>query len=764
MIKMSRRDNHHLNFLCDVSELVALLAGSENIENFLQRTVEMVAVHMNAGECSLYLLDEKSVELTLRASTPLNSEAVGKKSLKIGEGLIGKALEQLMPINEGFASLNPRYSFRGEPCEDYFGSFLAVPVHRGNEKIGVLVVQQQAQYYFNETDVMTMRAIASQLAGAVGNARLLIGDPVQASRTPEAHGLLMGQVASHGCALAPATVIDKDNSLLDSSETETDSKYDLIDFHRAVQDTTKQLQEVQSRLAQRLAESASLIFTAHLMILKDLRFTRRIENLIKSGTPVPTAVKEDARHYIDLFGSSSFGHIQDKTNDVKDLAMRLLKNLMSRVRHFPIFGKNRIVVASELYPSEILRLASEDVQGIVLVSGGVTSHVAIIARSLQIPLIIVNRPELLQLSEGTPLIIDGEGGIVHINPSEEVIRQFRSQKKTLKDADRLAHKMSPVTFTGDGVHIHLLANINLLSDLRLAREMQAEGIGLFRSEFPFFIRSAAPSEEEQFLVYKRLFDEMPGKPVTIRTLDTGSDKLLAYSDTTVEANPALGLRSMRFLFRHREIFHQQLRAILRAAVGAAKPQIMFPMVSSLDDFQAARQVVYDCMALLERDNLAYHGKPAIGALIEIPSVLEVIDAIAGEADFLSIGTNDFIQYMLAVDRTNPNVAEYYQPYQPAVLRALAKIVKRATYFNREVSVCGELAHDSKYIPFLLGIGIRILSVYPKLMPAVQKTVSSLKLSDAKLFAERLLDAETHKGAQEVLRLTTEIVDHQTKGR
>jgi phosphotransferase system enzyme I (PtsP) len=361
--------------------------------------------------------------------------------------------------------------------------------------------------------------------------------------------------------------------------------------------------------------------------------------------------------------------------------------------------------------------------------------------------------------------MDAESGSIYIQPSEEIIRQFRSQNQSLIDTQTLSQDMSPLTYTRDGIRIRLLANINLLSDLALARDLKAEGIGLYRTEFPFLIRSAVLSEEEQLNIYKRLFDEMSDRDVTIRVLDIGGDKLLAYSDGTPVANPELGLRAMRFLFRHSDIFHQQLRAILRAAVEARSPRIMFPMISSLDDFLKARQAVYNCMADLERDNLLHHQKPLIGALIELPCVVEIIEGLAAEADFLSIGTNDFIQYMLAVDRTNAKVADYYQPYHPAVVRSLAKIARAARHRNKEISVCGELAHDPKYIPYLLGIGVRALSVYPKFLPSVQKTIGNLKISEAKFYAEQLLTRNSLKGTGEIMqRLTKTFGFNEIGGR
>lgn len=759
---MNKKDHRHLNLLCDIGELAALLAGSEDIENFLQKTVEMVARHTNVNACSIYLFDAKSNELVLKANSGLESDPTGKARYKIGEGLIGLVFEKSETVPTNTPRLDSGLINFNDTDKGSLGSLLAVPVRRGAEKIGVLAVHHQEQDFFNEIDTLAMRAIASQLAGAVGNARLLtghanqIGSRKDVDRILEISEPLTGQVASYGFAFAPATVFDKSQGLLVSVETGAEEQYTLPDFHRAVRETTDQLRELQSRFAQRMAEGASLIFSAHLMILKDKRFFSEMEKLIRNGESVPSAVKRVAGYYIGLYESSDFEHIRDKANDVRDLAGRILKNLEQRVQVNLNLSENRIIIAPELYPSDVLRLASEDIKGIILIRGGMTSHVAIIARSLQMPMIIVNLPELLLVPNGTPAIIDAESRTVYIEPSEEVIRQFKTQKKNLLDTATLSRAISPVTYTSDGIRVRLMANINLLSDLAIAHDLKAEGIGLYRTEFPFLVRSAVPSEEEQFHVYRRLFEEMADKEVTIRVLDVGSDKLRGHSDNTTEANPALGLRAMRFMFRHRDIFNQQLRAILRAAVNSAKPRIMLPMISSLDDFIKARQMVYECKANLEREYIPHHRKPLVGALIELPCLIEIMDELAAEADFLSIGTNDLIQYLLAADRTNEKVAEYYQPCHPAVLRSLAKIVSTACYRNTGISVCGELAHDPQYIPFLLGIGIRNLSVYPNFLPAVQKTIGNLKLSDAKIYANRLLGQSYLTGTKEVMQRLSKV--------
>ncbi|MGD8880502.1 MAG: phosphoenolpyruvate--protein phosphotransferase [Desulfobacterales bacterium] len=751
---MKRKDHHHLHLLCDVSELTALLTGSEDIENFLQRTVEMIARHMDADVCSIYLYDEISGDLVLDATIGLNPAAIGKVRMKIGEGLVGTTLAKREPLNEGCARRHPRFKYFKEAGEDPFDSFLAVPILRGDEKIGVLVVQHKDRDYFGDADIRAMRGIASQIAGAVGNARLLIESNLQKKgeaheyRAVESLRFIKGKMAAGGHAFAPAFVFEKGHvGLLDEHQDERyeKSEHSMADFHRAIQATAEQLKEYQERFARRLPESAALIFSAHLMILKDDRFMREMERRISEGIPPVAAIRAVTRHYIELFSSSGHAHIREKANDVQDLADRIMKNLEHQDEIDPTLRGDRIVIARELYPSDILRLASEDVRGIILVGGGVTSHVTILARSLQIPLMVTDEPQLLRLAEDTPVIMDAEIGSIYVKPDEEVVREYESEDKAPLAQGISFRDVSPETYSHDGVRIQLLANINILRDLKLARELKAEGIGLYRSEFPFLICSAVPSEEEQFFIYQRLFDEMPGKVITIRTLDIGGDKLLAYQDLKSEANPELGLRAIRFSLRHRDIFHQQLRAILRAAASTKTVQIMFPLISSLDEFQQARQAVYDCLLALERENLPHHQQPLIGVLVELPSIVEIIDELAAQADFLSIGTNDFVQYMLAVDRTNEKVVDYYQPYHPAVLRSLAKIVKAASIQNKRISVCGELAHDKDYIPFLLGIGVRILSVYPKFLPSVQNIISSIKTSEAKAYAQRLLSEATIQG-------------------
>jgi phosphotransferase system, enzyme I, PtsP len=760
MMQSRNRNRDHLNLLCDIGDLANLIIGSTDIQGFLQQTVEMVAHHLNANVGSIYLYDDITRDLVLQATVGLNPSAVGRVRMKSGEGLVGKIFESLIPICEARASGHPNFKYFEEADEDPFESFLAVPIHRGNEKIGVLVVQHEHPDYFDEIDVMAMRAIASQLTGAIENARLMIDQnhkavPIRGDDLLERLRFIKGKTASGGFAYAPVTVLKAEGESLLSRRPDSEFVSAPQDFLKAVEATKQQLTDLQDRLAQRLPESASMIFEAHFMILKDARFVDAMLDKIEQGISVPEAVRDVAGHYMALFTSASSAYLKEKAQDIEDLARRLLNNLCKNKSQDTDHTEGRIVIARQLLPSNLLKLASEDVKGIILVSGGVTSHVAIIARSLKIPMVIAERSDLLKIPDGTPILLDADIGSIHTRPSETIIRRFEIRNQTQKDEKKAVRPILPQTKTRDGESVKLLANINLLSEIKLAKDLNVEGIGLYRTEFPFLVRSNLPSEEEQYSVYKRLCDEMGDREVTIRTLDIGGEKLLPYIEGIKEANPELGLRSIRFSLHHREVFLQQLRAILRAGSGSVKLKIVFPMISAIDEFRHARHAVEEAMVDLARQKLPFHPAPALGAMIELPAVLDIIHELAKEAAFFSIGTNDLIQYMLAVDRTNERVAAYYQPYHPSVLRSLNRIIQAAVNAEIEVTVCGEMGHEPEFIPFFIGAGLRTFSVDPHFLRSVQETIVDLSVSDASAYARALMAESTLEGIQRLLKTQTE---------
>jgi phosphotransferase system, enzyme I, PtsP len=742
----------HLRLLCEIGELNWIFSDGASTKAFLQRIVAIVADHMQAEVCSIYLYDAERAELTLKATKGLSPESVETVRLKLGEGLVGLALQELRPVIEPVASVNPHFKYFPGILEERYESFLVVPILRGKVRIGALTVQREKAHAFQDRDVLALRAVASQLANIIENAqRLMTLQEPRRHAAPDGgpeRRFFKGKVASDGFACAEAVVVDKERFLGQILQLDIDRLYTLDDFHRAVAATERQVREAQRVLEERFAEDVSLIFASHLLMLNDQSFLGAMADRIEAGDSAPAAVLKTAKHYVDLFGQNDNAYVREKAHDLKDLTLRLLWNLTSgQEAQSPWRG--RIVVARDLFPSDLLQMASEGVGGLVVTSGGITSHVSILARSLGVPLVIVDAPHLLSLPEKTTILLDAERGNVYVDPAPQLVADFAAHRRARGTLAGARDVMRPTSLTRDGCRVRLLANINLLSDVRIARELAAEGVGLYRTELPFLVRSAFPTEEEQVAVYRKLVDGLPGKPLTFRTLDLGGDKTLAALQGLPERNPALGFRSIRLSLGHPDVFTQQLRAILRAGTGA-DARILFPLIGSLEEFRAARQALDACLADLAREGVPHHEAPKLGIMVEIPAVVELIDAFAQEVDFFSIGTNDLTQYTLAVDRTNERVAEWYVPHHPAVLRAIKRVVDAARERNREVSVCGEMAHEERYLPVLVGMGVRTLSVDPIHLPRVQRTIGGIVLAEAEALAREALAQTTASAVAGIL--------------
>lgn len=741
----------HYSLVCDINELSALFHEALDLSTFLQRTASMVAVHVDAEVCSIYLYHPAERELVLSATHGLNRGLVGKVRLKLGEGLTGVALKELRHIVEPVASASPFYRHVPRLREEEFECFLAVPLLRGITRIGVLVVQRRKNRKFTPIDVKGLRAVGAQITGAIENARLLLGTasvPGDGDDLPlDTAATFEGQVASGGLARGASLRLDREWQYDSLAAAEYPPNLTLEDFRAALGATEEQLEEMQAQVGERLSDVASLIFSSHLLILKDPGFTGAVERLIEEGVEVPQAVLRIANQYVDRFQASTVGFVREKVNDVKDLVTRLLHNI-SDAQAEAAEWRGRIVIAREVFPSQLLRLSSQQAAGVVLVTGGVTSHVAILARSLVVPLVIVDAPRLLALDPGTDILLDADHGRVYVRPSEAVAAHF-SPRLAAQQAPAPRGAIAPHTTTADGVEVRLMANVNLMSDADLARQLGAEGIGLYRTEFPFMVRRELPTEEEQYALYRDLAGRFPDGDILFRTLDIGGDKVLPYFPEMREQNPFLGVRSIRFSLGNRDIFTQQLRAMLRAS-GGRKLHVMFPMVSSIEELRAGRAAVEQCAAELREEDHQIGDEVAVGAMVEVPSIVPMIDDFAAEADFLSIGTNDLIQYLLAVDRTNEKVAHLYLPHHPAVLRTLHAVVAACTRGEVAVSVCGDMAHQPQYLPFLIGIGVRSLSVEPIYLPAVQAAIAAIELPAAEDLAATMLAATTVEEVEALL--------------
>jgi len=752
-MKKNKRDQ--IKLICDVGELCEPFYDSTSLEEFLQKIVEMIAHHMKSDVCSVYLFYDDTQELILKATKGLNQDFIGNVRLKLSEGLTGLALEELCPICERNASQNSNFRYFPGLGEECYESFLAAPIVRGKNRIGAIVIQNTIKDYFSAEDIKALQAITSQLANTIETTRLILSlEEKHESRKlvskEKSLKFVKGKVGSSGFAFSEAMVISDEINLRSYCQKHL-GVYVLEDFIQAVETTEKQLNHIQKKVEEKLSDVASLIFTAQILMLKDKNFIDSIILKIKSGIDPTESIIRVVESYVKKFKSMPNSYLQERSQDVRDIGKRLLGNLIGKDQN-ALDYEERIVIAEELFASDILKLFSQKVKGVILLSGGVTSHFSILAQSLQIPLIIADEPTLLSLPQGINILMDAEEGNIYVRPSKEIIDTFKIKEDTALKSTQLKKNVSLKTYTSDGSRVVLMANINLLGDLKAAHDFKAEGIGLYRTEFPFIVRNNFPSEEEQYVIYKKLVKGMPGKEITFRTLDIGGDKVLSYFQLhSKEANPFLGMRSIRFSLRHKDIFSQQIRAILRASVNA-KIRIMFPMIASLDEFFEARRVVFDCIKLLRKEKIPFNKNLKIGLMIELPSVLEIIDVLAYHADFFSIGTNDFIQYMLAVDRTNEKVAEFYLPHHPSILRALSKIVNSAQKFNKDVSICGDMVHNEKYLNFLLGIGIRTVSLNPDYIPRIQGAIMKLNLEEAKSCAKNILKVSSLKETTKLIGL------------
>ncbi|MBQ9345481.1 MAG: phosphoenolpyruvate--protein phosphotransferase [Kiritimatiellae bacterium] len=738
--------------LWDVSELVGLFDTERGLDAFLAQSVSKIAWHMRAAVCSIYLYEPATGELVLRANQGLAPGAVGKLRLRLDHSLTGQALLKRRPIREARGQDNPHFMYLPELQEDRFQGFLAVPILRRMRGVGVIVVQDPQWNYFTPNDERALQVIAAQLGGVIENAALFMqlnggsGTPVAERVEEKGFGpgthTVQGQGAAGRVAVGLATQIGH-YLAEDQGRPAGLRQLGAEDFEQAFAATDAQLIDLQGALEAKLHDAASMIFGAHVLMLRDEAFAGQIRARIAKGEDAYEAALAEIRAYKTMLLQSGVSLLKEKVLDVEDLGHRLLSNLVSvgtgrkDVTELPDYS-GQIVIARELLPSDILKLSAEGAAALILLSGGQHSHVAILAKALRLPLVIAQDERLLHIPEQTPMLLDGRSGKIIVRPGEEAAQAAREMVRQRAAMEQRGFAVKEQTLTKDGVKISLRANLNLVSELEFAKKVRADGVGLYRTEFPFIVRSSFPTEEEQYLFYKAAIDQMGGRPVVFRTLDIGGDKALSYFPVQHEENPVLGLRALRFSFRNPAIFKTQVRALLRASAGAANARLMFPMVDSIDEFLQARDITYACYRELEKEGTEAR-LPELGVMVELPAAVWIVEDLAKEADFLSIGSNDLIQYLLAVDRTNESVADFFTPHHPAVLRCLARIVRAGNSEGKDVSLCGDLATDSQLLPFLLGIGLRTLSMDPTAIPRVQQSIEHIDVGLAERQAARMLE-------------------------
>jgi phosphoenolpyruvate-protein phosphotransferase len=506
----------------------------------------------------------------------------------------------------------------------------------------------------------------------------------------------------------------------------------------------EELERSIARVRGEVGEEGARILQAHRALLSDPALIGRVKSAILTRhLDARSALQEALDEYSTLFEQIEDDYLRERMSDIRDVVNRILGQLTRQDRADPALAKEPVIlVAGEILPSQALMFERVKIAGIVTETGGTTGHAAILARSLGIPAVSGLRGILREVHTGDLVALDGRDGHVYVKPGPEVQSAYRKLQREYVDLrDRLVENREQEPVTRDGVHVELLANVNGPDDAVLATRVGATGVGLYRTEYLFLTHASVPDEDEQLAAYRKVIETSPNRKVTVRTLDLGGDKHVPYFGSPREPNPFMGWRSIRLMTAHPEFFRTQLRAILRASVHG-DVSLLFPMISTLEEVRQLKRLVERTRRELEAEGVAFKKDMRLGIMIEVPAAALCIDTLAAEADFVSIGSNDLVQYLMAADRDNPKVAHLCEPFGPAIYKLLDQIIKACIQHDKPVTLCGEMAGRPRCLLPLLGMGLRELSMSPGFVPSLKATVRSCEASSAREIAARVLRMKT----------------------
>ena len=709
----------------------------------LDKIVVHIASNMVAEVCSVYVLRADG-RLELFATEGLNREAVHLTTMRSGEGLVGLIAESAESLALADAQSHPAFSYKPETGEEIYHSFLGVPILRGGNTLGVLVVQNRARRTYSEEEIEVLQTTAMLLAEMIASGEL------QSIVRPGADIALRRPLACSGAAIAEGVglghVVFHEPRVVVKQLVAEDLKYEEKRLDQAISAVRESIDELIERGDQTGPGEHREVLETFRMFAHDQGWLRRLREAVMTGLTAEAAVERvqnDARAKLQR---RTDPYMRERLHDLDDLANRLLHQLTGEpfVAANEDLPDNAILVARTMGPAALLEYDRKKLRGLVLEEGGPSSHVAIVARALGIPAVgeIANITDLVE--QGDAIIIDGSTGEVQVRPAPDVEAAYAEKARLRARRQEQYHKLRDVpACTQDGVTIDLHMNAGLLVDLPHVEETGAVSIGLFRTELQFMVAPKFPRMEAQYVLYKAVMDAVGDRPVTFRTLDIGGDKVLPYMQTFEEENPALGWRAIRIGLDRPGLLRSQVRAMLRAG-GGRNLRIMFPMVATAAEFDAARAVVERELRHLKRHDYALPSDLKLGIMVEVPSILWQLEEILERVDFLSVGSNDLVQYLFAADRDNKRVSNRFDPLSPPALRALKLIVDKAAQTKTSVTLCGEIGGRPLEAMALIGLGYRGLSMTPSSIGPVKAMVLAVDAGELRALMEGLL--ARHDGA------------------
>ncbi len=724
--------------MLDTLRQIADEVGHANdLQGALNLVTGWVKQTMQVGVCSVYLRDPGQGDFVLMATDGLRPESVLKVRLAPGTGLVGLVAERQEPLLLRNATDHPAYRHFPETGEELYTGFLGVPINYFRKVQGVLVVQHRQDTGFGDNDIAFLVTIASQLAGAIHEAATL-GDDRQASRplsdTLYFRGAAGAPGVGIGTLLTPSPYADLDAV---PDRDGRDPEVEEAAFRKAVLAVEEELGKGSKRMADLLPEEVRDLFDVYALFISDSGLIDDIVARIRKGKWAATALRAAIDERSAVFNRMPDPYLRQRSEDIRAVARRILLHLHSDSRDPCSYPQRCILAGDEVSLARIADVPPGRLAGIVCRHGSTMSHIALIARSLGIPAIMGAQDFPFRRLQGSTVVVDGYEGRVFTDPSPVVLSEFqRLAREEQQLVSSLAELRDLPSETSDGTTVPLYANAGLASDITLGRNNGAAGIGLYRTEFPFMLRESFPGEEAQYRIYRSILEACDSLPVTMRTLDIGADKALPYFPIK-EENAALGWRGIRVTLDHPEIFLTQLRAMLRANLGLGNLHILFPMVSRLDEIEAASALLGQACDSLKNEGIRGK-KPPVGVMIEVPAAIYSMQHMAEHVDFFSLGTNDLTQYLLAVDRGNEHVSQLYDHLHPAVLHCIRDAIGQARRTGKPVSVCGEMAADPLGAVLLLGMGADSLSMAAPAIPHIKWVIRSFSFSQARALLDQAL--------------------------